>query len=197
MIFSTLDVKSRYLQVEISGKIDSKLLYVSSGDLLLQLHALQHNGAWDISTSNGRPIDEIHGPICLCLFRGYCYILVHARRTHLSCSRSIDLISRRWCYPYLEKFELFMNCIDHLVDVIHTAGLVVFTRATDSSMCRLEYHTTVPKLRSILKLCNVFRRVVPSFACVASPLNEKPCKGQSQTFHGLHDDGFTTLQPLK
>lgn len=57
--------------------------------------------------------------------------------------------------------------------------------------------TNLTDLRAFLGLCNVFQRFVPNFAHVAAPLNEKPRKGQQQTFDGLSYEEETASETLK
>lgn len=62
---------------------------------------------------------------------------------------------------------------------------------------RLDYSSTMMELRSLLGLCNVFRRFMLNFAQIASCLNKKLQKVQSQNFEGLTEDKIAALETLK
>lgn len=61
----------------------------------------------------------------------------------------------------------------------------------------LEYPNTKTGIRSVLGLCNIFRRFVPNLYCVAARLNKQVRKSQRQTFDGLADEETTALKKLK
>lgn len=60
----------------------------------------------------------------------------------------------------------------------------------------LQYTTTVSELRLFLGLFIVYRRFVPNFAKLVSPLNKKLKKGETLRFE-LDDKGRKTVDALK
>lgn len=62
--------------------------------------------------------------------------------------------------------------------------------ATQTSKAKkaLQYPTTVLKLPSLLRLCNVYRRFVLNFAKLALPLNKKLEKGEALQFNLDRED---------
>lgn len=66
-----------------------------------------------------------------------------------------------------------------------------------SDVTGLEPPTNLTELRSFFWFYNVFRRLVPDFAFVASLINKKLEKRQPQTFDGLADEEITAFGTLK
>lgn len=77
----------------------------------------------------------------------------------------------------LSKSLFFYKTVNYLGHIAHPDKLVVATRTINGT--KMEQHpTTETEMRSFIGVCNVYRRFVPKFAGIASPLNHKPTKGQ-------------------
>lgn len=94
------------------------------------------------STSNERPIEKSQKPICPCLFKWYCHIFTHVRRTKQSCLTSIYFILQRLRNTASDNCELLTNCIDYL-DHVTCPGPFQLSPRTSEVIRPLNYLTTV------------------------------------------------------
>lgn len=86
----------------------------------------------------------------------------------------------------LKKCQFFTDNVDYLGHVIRPGKLQVADKTTEA-IEGLKPPTTVTGIRSFLGLCNVFRRFVPNFARISSPLNAKLRKGEPSSFGDLDE----------
>lgn len=66
----------------------------------------------------------------------------------------------------LKKCKVFLNGVNYLRHVICPGHLKVSTQMIDEVQ-GLQHPANLTELRSFFGFCNVFRRLVPNFACVA------------------------------
>ena len=101
----------------------------------------------------------------------------------------------------LRKCNVFETSVDYRGHVLRLRNLEVATKnfeAIKQSKARAK-HT---ELRSFSGMCNVYRRFVPNFDLVASPLNKKLSKDRTYSFETLTEEeyeAFTSLncKPLR
>lgn len=85
---------------------------------------------------------------------------------------------------------LKLKAYNFLTETIHKMGEVICTRQlkipshTVSAITRFKARQNVTKLDLFLVLCNVFRRVVPNFAKIASQLSDNIRKTSPSTSNG-------------
>lgn len=72
----------------------------------------------------------------------------------------------------LKKGWFFTSSVNYLGHVTRARGLEIASHTPDA-VSDLKTPTAVTDPESVLGLCNVFRRFVPGFVCVAAPLNKK------------------------
>lgn len=70
----------------------------------------------------------------------------------------------------LDKCTFFTATVNYLGHTVRR-GLLVAANKNAAAIQRLSIPTTQTELRSFLGMCNVYRRFIPNFAEVASPLN--------------------------
>jgi RNase H-like domain found in reverse transcriptase/Reverse transcriptase (RNA-dependent DNA polymerase) len=96
----------------------------------------------------------------------------------------------------LANCSFFRDTVNYLGHVIRTGKLEVATKYTDA-LETAKPPTTKTELRSFLGLCNVYRRFVPSFAKVASPLNALLRKGERPELGILTDEQVSAFNALR
>ena len=96
----------------------------------------------------------------------------------------------------LPKCHFFQSSVDYLGHVIRLGKLEVSSR-TCEALRQATAPTTQPGIRSFVGLCNIFRRFVPNFARIATPLNQKLEKDQPTKFGHLTDEEREAFEELK
>lgn len=95
-----------------------------------------------------------------------------------------------------EKCKFFTGTIDNLDHVIRPRRWALAPLITDANR-GLQPPTKLTHRRTILGLCNAFRRFVPRFTSVTAPLDQRLKKDQP-TFFALLDRGkFYAMETLK
>lgn len=95
--------------------------------------------------------------------------------------------------PRLKKCALLTNCIDYLGHDIKPGRLEVANHTTGAIRKR-KVPTTDTELRSFLRLCNVFRWLVPGFARIASHLSKRVKTTQDKNLGPLNDQKLNALE---
>lgn len=68
---------------------------------------------------------------------------------------------------------------------------------TIEAVLGLQHPKNLMELRPFLAICNMFRRLLRSFARVATPLNKKLREGKLPTFDGLSSEEIAALEMQK
>lgn len=89
-----------------------------------------------------------------------------------------------------------MNTTDQLSHTIRP-GLLEVAKYTSDAICELIVPTAQSKLRLAFGLCNVFSRVLPNFAHIASPLTVTLRKSQAKELEQLNEECLNDLRTLK
>lgn len=95
----------------------------------------------------------------------------------------------------LKKYYFFAEVVVYLAHLIRPGSLELAGHTSDAA-AKLEHSSTQMEWRSFLRLCNVFERLIPSFARLAAPLNKTLRKDQSETFGFLEENESTAVKPL-
>jgi hypothetical protein len=96
----------------------------------------------------------------------------------------------------LEKCYFCKDTVSYLEHVIRPGKLAVAEKNT-LSLRTVQPPSTQSELRSFLGLCNVYRRFVPGFAKIASPLNALLRKGESPQLGPFNKDQLEAFMTLK
>jgi RNase H-like domain found in reverse transcriptase/Reverse transcriptase (RNA-dependent DNA polymerase) len=96
----------------------------------------------------------------------------------------------------LEKCHFCKNTVSYLGHVIRPGKLAVAEKNT-LSLRTVQPPSTQSELRSFLGLCNLYRRFVPWFAKIASPLNALLRKGESPQLVPFDKDQLEAFLTLK
>lgn len=115
---------------------------------------------------------------------------------HLSHVESISpLVSQAEMTLEFNECFFFSDASDYLDQIIAPRRLHIATKTIDD-VRDFEYPTATFKLRSLLELCNVYRRFVPNLSRMAVSSNKRLRKGELTTF-GLNDKERQTVEDLK
>jgi hypothetical protein len=96
----------------------------------------------------------------------------------------------------LDKCHFCNDTVSFLGHVIRPGNLAVAEKNT-LSLCTVKPPSTQSEPRSFLGLCNVYRRFVPGFAKIASPLNTLLRKGESPKLGPFDKDQLEAFMTLK
>lgn len=94
------------------------------------------------------------------------------------------------------KCVLLSATSNYLCLIIRSGKLEVSTHAREA-IEGLQQPTNLTELRYFLGMCNVFRRCLPNFACVASSLNTKLQNEEPFKFGDLKYHQLSALEALK
>jgi hypothetical protein len=100
---------------------------------------------------------------------------------------TLTLLQQAGATLKLSKCHFFRPSVDYLGHVIHPGKLAV-SQKNILSIEKAQHPTTRTQLRSFLGMCNVYRKFVPSFAKIASPLTDLLKKGQPDTYNELTEE---------
>ena len=95
----------------------------------------------------------------------------------------------------LTKCRFFESSVDYRCHVIRPGKLEI----ASNNLKAIELAKTPgnqTELKSFLGMCNVYRRFVPNFARIASPLNAKTSKKQPYHIGSLFDEEFESFREL-
>ena len=96
----------------------------------------------------------------------------------------------------LTKCRFFESSVDYLGHVIRPGKLEIASNNLKAiELAKSPGNQT--ELKSFQGMCNVYRRFVPSFARIASPLNAKTSKKQPYDIGTLSDEEFENFRELK
>ncbi len=76
----------------------------------------------------------------------------------------------------LKKSDFFTQSVNYLGHVIRP-GRISLAEKNTQALSEFKHPSAQTELRSFLGICNVYRRFVPNFACIAAPLNALWKKG--------------------
>lgn len=86
-----------------------------------------------------------------------------------------------------QKYAFSTNRTDYLDHIISPSRLEVANHIADA-IRELEIPITVPQLQSILRLCNVFKRLVLNFARIVSPFQALLKQIQAKDLRAVEKD---------
>lgn len=141
----------------------------------------------DVSTSGGRPIDEIQVVICPCQFERYHDNSTYARQTYQSCSTSINDIIRRVRDIGPEEMWTFYK-LHWLTRSCHSPWT---RRGADTNDWQYTWTTTPAyhdKSSIIFRVMQHILQFRAKFRRSYGPLGKTFSKGQLQTFDRLTRD---------
>lgn len=89
-----------------------------------------------------------------------------------------------------------MENIDYLGHAMQP-GTLELADLTTEGFCNLKSPRNETGLKLFLRLCNVYRRIVPNLAFKAAPLNGKLKKGEERTFDTLTTKEYEAFATLR
>jgi hypothetical protein len=96
----------------------------------------------------------------------------------------------------LNKCHFFKDTVDYLGHVIRPGQLSVAEKNT-AALKDMTHPTTQTELRSLLGLCNVYRRLVKGFAKIAAPLNILLRNGETPQLSPLSPEQVFAFDTLR
>jgi hypothetical protein len=198
VIFSTLDCNSGYWQIPIDKKDRDKTAFVTH----CGLHRFTRMpfGLVNAPATFQRAVDMILAQVKWEYALVYLDdVIVYSRSVedHLTqLDHVLTLLSNAGVTLKLSKFRFFQDSVDYLGRVICPGKLAVAQKNIDT-LAQAHYPSTRTELRSFLGMCNVYRRFLPVFARISSPLTDMLKKGEPDTFVELtnaRQEAFSTLK---
>jgi RNase H-like domain found in reverse transcriptase/Reverse transcriptase (RNA-dependent DNA polymerase) len=120
-----------------------------------------------------------------------------SRSAHLArVAEVLTLLGNAGLSLKLKKCRFFSETVDYLGHVIRPGRLVVAEKNT-IALKTAPLPRTQTELRSFLGLCNVYRRFVPRFSTIATPLNVMLCKGMPPQLGPLPPAAFAAFTKLR
>lgn len=100
-------------------------------------------------------------------------IFLMTPKKHLQHSyKLLKLLKKAEMTIKMKKCSFFSETKDYLAYIVAPGKVHVATKTT-AAIKALQYRAAATELWSLLGLCNVYRRLVPNFAKLNSPLNKK------------------------
>lgn len=139
-----------------------------------------------LSTKNGRHLLNVETAISPHVIRRHFdlhQIFIRTWWPHSSCA--IPFTQYRYT-NYAAKMLVFIETIDYLDHVVHPRRLEIVSHTTEA-IIRLKAPGNLTVLSLFLGLCNVIRRIFPTSAHLAAPMNKSLRKDQPTTFVSLNN----------
>ena len=193
--FSTLDLKSAFHHIELEE--DSKpITAFSVGNHKYEFNVLP----FGLSTSPSvfqalmsRCLGEVLGMIAFCYLDDI-IIFSKSISDHLEHLEIVlDKIKQANLRVKLEKCEFLKNRVNYLGYIISSEGI---TYETNSNIEKATPPTDVKSLQTYLGFVNYFRRFIPQFSVIASPLYSLLQKDKVYEWTPECDEAFRNLQEL-
>ena len=180
-IFSTLDCNAGYWQLPVSERDRAKTAFVCHAGLYQYIR--MPFGLKNAPASFQRTLDIILSGYkwksCL-VYLDDVIIYSNTVEDHMRHVKAIlGALKAAGITLKFSKCELFTDTVKYLGHIIKPGTLSVDTIAT-KALTGAQHPRTQTELRSFLGLCNVYRRFVPGFAKLATPLNKLLRKGQPE-----------------
>lgn len=140
-----------------------------------------------ISTHNRYHMFHSQVELCPCIFGRHCHALKDAGEHIKYAGIVVQQLSDTSVAFKLQKCALFTNITVYSCYIILLGQFKVDNQTVDA-ICKLKWPTIVTDLRSILGICNVLRRFVPSLARIGSPISRDLKKQHARTLGPLDED---------
>lgn len=128
--------------------------------------------------------------------RRYICIKHCAAATHRSCTKIFSLLHSAGATLKLKRYKFYTDYTDYFGHVICPRRLELASHTTDA-IHRLHPPSNRTELPSFLGLCDVFRQLVPKFAQIAAPLDQRLMKNQLPSFPSPNSDEHYATETLK
>ena len=197
-IFSTLDANTGYWQVEIDEQ--SRSMTTFSSHWGVYRFKRMPFGLRNAPATFQRALDVILSSVrwqSALVYLDDVIIFSRNFEDHVrDVQTTLSLLQKHGLSLKLRKSFFFQSSVDYLGHVVRPGKLQVASKTVDAVQ-KMHRPTNLTELRSFLGLCNVYRRFVPNFSRIASPLTAKLEKGKDATFPTLTEEEENAFLTLK
>jgi RNase H-like domain found in reverse transcriptase/Reverse transcriptase (RNA-dependent DNA polymerase)/Integrase zinc binding domain/Chromo (CHRromatin Organisation MOdifier) domain/Integrase core domain len=198
VVFTTLDCNSGYWQIPVHPADREKTTFTSHFGIyqFLRLPFGLRNAPATFQRAIDIILSGIRWKTCL-VYLDDVIVFSSNRDDHLAhVNEALTLLGNAGLSLKLKKCHFFADTVDYLGHVIRPGRLGVAEKNTEAlKTARLP--KTQTELRSFLGLCNVYRRFVPHFSSIASPLNALLSKGTPPTLGPLSPAAIAAFTALR
>ena len=194
-LFSTLDLRSGYWQVSMSPEDKQKTTFITPHGLyeFLRMPYGLCTAPATFARALGIILSGLSYDICLCYFDD---VIIFSKTIDEHCQRLTTVLQRFRDHGLRVKVSKCSFGADNVIYLGHSISSngVHTDPAKIKAVQGLTYPTNLEQLRSFLGLAGYYRKFIPTFASVASPLTELTKKDVAFLWSPLHQASFLQLK---
>jgi hypothetical protein len=196
--FTTLDCNSGYWQIPVAEEDKDKTAFVTH----CGIHRFNRMpfGLVNAPATFQRALDMIVAGVKWMYALVYLDDVIIYSRTfedHLKhVSHVLALLKGAGVSLKLKKCYFFKSEVEYLGHIV-TPGRLHVSDKNVVALKQAQHPTNKTELRSFLGMCNVYRKFVPQFSKIATPLTELLRKGQPDTFDSLTEEQIKAFDTLR
>ena len=196
-LFSTLDLRSGYWQLSMSPEDQQKTAFVTPHGLFefLRMPYGLCTAPATFARAIGIILSGLTYDICLCYFDD---VIIFSTTIEQHCHRLETVLQRFRAHGLkvkASKCSFGANEVIYLGHSVSSTGIHTDPSKT-KAVQNLPSPTTLEQLRSFLGLAGYYRKFIPNFATLASPLTALTKKGIPFTWTDSHQNSFLTIKDL-
>ena len=195
--FSTLDLRSRYWQIGVAPEDREKTAFTTSDGLweFVRLPFGVSGGPATFQRAIEIVLSGLTYDTCLCYFDD---VIIPSSNLQQQCERLTTVLSRFRQHNLkvkASKCSFGASQVLFLGHIVSSQGVATDPKKT-AAVSELSEPKNITELRAFLGLAGYYRRFIPNFASIASPLVELTKKGSKFVWSAKQHDGFQMLKFL-